>query len=337
MNLKKILSSFVIIGVIALLLVYLLFFKSNIKNEYTLYIPTGSTFNDVLKQLDRNKVLKNKATFVELAKKIGYAEKVKPGRYIIHKRYSNIELLRKLRNGNQDAVKIVLNNIATLEQLVDLLSDKLEPNKKLFHQAFTDKHLLDSLGLNEENVLTLFIANTYEFYWNISAEAFTYKMLKEYNKFWNDNRLRSAENLGLSPTEVTILASIVQKESTKYDEYDRIAGVYYNRLLKKMKLQADPTVLYAKQRLGKANRVYNKDTKIAHPYNTYYIDGLPPGPICMPEMKSIDLCLDLEHHDYIYFCAKVDFSGYHSFAKDWATHKINAKKFHDAMNAKNIR
>ncbi|MCB0513558.1 MAG: endolytic transglycosylase MltG, partial [Bacteroidetes bacterium] len=318
-------------------IVYFFVFKSNIKNEYTLYISTGSTFNDVLNKLERNKVLKNPKTFIELAKKVGYAEKVKPGRYIIHKRYSNLELLRKLRNGNQDAVKIVLNNIATLDQLIDLLSNKLEPNKKLFYQAFTDKHLLDSLGLNEENVLTLFIANTYEFYWNISAEAFTYKMLKEYNKFWNDNRLGSAENLGLSPTEITILASIIQKESTKYDEYGRIAGVYYNRLQKKMKLQADPTVLYAKQRLGKANRVYNKDTKIAHPYNTYFIEGLPPGPICMPEMKSIDLCLDLERHDYIYFCAKEDFSGYHSFAKDWETHKINAKKFHDAMNVKNIR
>lgn len=325
------------IGFVLLLILYVFILNNNIKNEGVLLIPTDATFNTVMDSLKKHDVLKNNKTFIEVAKKLDYPNSIKPGRYIIKSNTSNLSLLRKLKSGRQDAVKVVITNIATLDQLASKMAAYLEPNKKQFYKAFTNKHLLDSLQLNEDNVLTIFLANTYEMYWNTSADNFVQKMLKEYSKFWNNKRTNKAEDLGLSPTQITILASIVQKESNQYDEYSTIAGVYYNRLKSGMKLQADPTVLYAKQQLGSAQRVYNSDTKLKHPYNTYVVLGLPPGPICLPELKSIELCLDLEKHDYMFFCAKDDFSGYHSFAKDWATHQANAKKFHDALNQKNIK
>lgn len=334
---KKIIYFFVSLACISCIVLYFFIFKNNIKNDYTLYIPTNSTYQQVLNLLKKNDVLINLASFEKTAKQLDYPTLVKPGRYVLKKSMSNYDLVKKLRSGNQDALNITINNIKNLKHLCDRLGEKLEPNSSDFYNTFTQKNLLDSLQLNEENILTLFLANTYEFYWNTSTEAFLNKMIKEHQKFWTEKRVGKAEKLGLSTTEVTILASIVQKESTQYDEYSTIAGVYYNRLKKNMKLQADPTVLYAKQSLGLANRVYNRDTRIEHPYNTYYINGLPPGPICLPETKSIDLTLDLEDHNYIYFCAKEDFSGYHSFAEDWATHEANAKKFHQAMNERNIR
>lgn len=316
---------------------YLFIFRNNIKNDTTLYIPTNATYQQVLDSLEKNNVLINKSAFEKIAKQLDYPTLVKAGRYVLEKPMSNFELVKKLRSGNQDALKITINNVKNLTHLAAKLGAKLEPDSASFYQTFIQQNILDSLQLNQDNILTIFLANTYQFYWNTSTDEFLARMLKEYSRFWNDDRKNKAEKLGLSPTEVTILASIVQKESSKYDEYARIAGVYYNRLKKNMKLQADPTVLYAKQKLGLSNRVYNKDTKIEHPYNTYYVLGLPPGPICLPETKSIDLCLDLEHHDYIFFCAKDDFSGYHSFAADWATHEKNAEKFHQALNANNIK
>jgi UPF0755 protein len=329
-------SLFIAILVIAFIL-YFYIFNNNLKEDYTLYIPTNATYEQVLDSLEKNDVLKNITSFKSMSAKLDYPKLIKSGRYILQKPSNNYTLIRKLRSGNQDAVNITINNVKDIEHLAAKLDAKLEVDSMSFIKAFTNPKLLDSLHLNKENVLTIFIANTYQFYWNTDVQHFLYKMMKEYDKFWTSKRLNKAEKLNLSPTEVIILASIVQKESTKYDEYQRIAGVYYNRLQKNMKLQADPTVLYAKRSLGLANRVYNKDTRIEHPYNTYYILGLPPGPICLPETKSIDLCLDLELHNFIYFCAKEDFSGYHNFATDWATHEKNAQKFYKAMNEKNIR
>lgn len=334
---KKTIYSILVVVILSVSISYYIIFKNNIKNNTILYIPTHASYEQVLDSLVKNKTLADIKSFEKIVKQLKYSTNIKSGRYVLEKPMSNIAIVRKLRSGDQDAINITINNIKSIEHLTAKLGEKLEPSSTDFYTKFTDSQLLDSLNLNEDNVLTLFLANTYQFYWNTSAEFFLQKMLKEYQKFWNEKRTAKAKKLGLSITEVIILASIVQKESTKYDEYARIAGVYYNRLKINMKLQADPTVLYAKQSLGLANRVYNKDTKIEHPYNTYFIDGLPPGPICLPETKSIDLTLDLENHNYIYFCAKEDFSGYHNFAADWKTHEANAKKFHQAMNEKNIK
>jgi len=343
---KKKISIFLIIILclllIAFIFTYKLLFADNINDNQTqkqhlFFVHTGSSYNDVLLALKKQHLIKDMSTFKLLAEKLNYKQNVKPGRYAFDNSSGNLTILRKLRSGSQEPVKITFNNIQNKEQLAEKIAAQIEASKSEILQEFNNKQFLDSLQLTEDNFSTIFLANTYQFYWNTSTDEFLARMLKEYSRFWNDDRKNKAEKLGLSPTEVTILASIVQKESSKYDEYARIAGVYYNRLKKNMKLQADPTVLYAKQKLGLSNRVYNKDTKIEHPYNTYYVLGLPPGPICLPETKSIDLCLDLEHHDYIFFCAKDDFSGYHSFAADWATHEKNAEKFHQALNANNIK
>ncbi|MEZ5054908.1 MAG: endolytic transglycosylase MltG [Chitinophagales bacterium] len=203
-------------------------------------------------------------------------------------------------------------------------------------KEFNNPKLLDSLHLTEENFPTIFLSNTYEFYWNTTAAAFIERMLKEYTKFWNEDRREKANEIGLSPTNVTILASIIQKESSKYDEYPTIAGVYLNRLKIDMPLQADPTVLFALKKLGVSRRVLHGDLKIKSPYNTYINKGLPPGPICLPELKSIDETLNAEKHNYIYFCAKEDFSGYHNFAATWAEHQVNARKYQQALNESNI-
>ncbi|HNM32368.1 MAG TPA: endolytic transglycosylase MltG, partial [Chitinophagales bacterium] len=183
---------------------------------------------------------------------------------------------------------------------------------------------------------TIFLANTYEFYWNTSARQFIERMLKEYNKFWNSKRLTKAQAIGLTPTEVTILASIVQKESNQFEDYPIIAGVYLNRMKIGMPLQADPTVLFALNKLGISRRVTSGDLRINSPYNTYLNKGLPPGPICLPELKSIDKTLDADEHNYLYFCAREDFSGYSNFAATWEQHIINARRYQKALNDRNI-
>jgi UPF0755 protein len=281
--------------------------------------------------------LKNMKTFQWLANQLHYKDHVKPGKYIIPNSAGNLSLLRKLRAGRQDPVRITFNNIQGKEQLAEKISGKLEASKNNLLAEFNNRHFLDSLDLTEENFPTIFLSNTYEFYWNTTAKQFIAKMLKEYNKFWTAERKEKAQSLGMSPTDITILASIVQKESNHYDEYPIIAGVYINRLNRGMPLQADPTVMYALNKLGVQRRVYTGDLKIQSPYNTYINRGLPPGPICLPERKSIEQTLDAQNHNYMYFCAREDFSGYHAFAETWQQHLENARRYQKALNDHNIR
>ena len=194
---------------------------------------------------------------------------------------------------------------------------------------------LKAMGFDDEKFAALFIPNTYELYWNIDAEEFVGKMTKEYNLFWNDDRLKKAENIGLSPIEVSILASIVDKETSKVSEMPRIAGVYLNRINKKWLLQADPTLIFA---VGdfEIKRVLDIHKEVESPYNTYKYIGLPPGPICIPSIAAIDAVLNAESHNYFYFCAKEDLSGYHVFARNMKEHNRNAEKYRKALNKKKI-
>ncbi len=301
-----------------------------------LYIHTGYTYDSVLAVLQREKMLKNMKSFEWIADKMHYKEHVRAGRYILSNYAGTLMIVRKLRNGQQDPVRITFNNIQNKDQLADKISQKIEATKPELLREFNDPHFLDSLDLTEDNFPTIFLANTYEFYWNTSARQFIERMLKEYNKFWNEERVKKAQALGLSPTEITILASIIQKESTHYDEYPTIAGVYINRLHRSMPLQADPTIVFALNKLGEKRRVYKEDLKIQSPYNTYTNAGLPPGPICIPEMKSIDETLNAEDHNYLYFCARDDFSGYSVFAATWEEHLENARRYQKALNDRNI-
>jgi UPF0755 protein len=321
---------------------YKVLFADNIRNHATqasheLLIRTGSDYEDVVRQLKKQRILQNFKSFELISRRLHYNEHVKPGRYLIKNNMGNLRLVQLLRSGSQTPVRIVINNIQSKYQLAQKVSSQLECSRSELLIEFNDPHLLDSLKLTEDNFPTLFLSNTYEFYWNTSARQFIVRMMKEYNKFWNEDRRDNAAELGLDPTGATILASIVQKESNHYDEYPRIAGVYINRLKIGMALQADPTVMFALNKLGIKRRVYKADLRINSPYNTYLHTGLPPGPICLPELKSIDQVLNAEEHDYLYFCAKDDFSGYHAFAATWEEHLLNAKNYQKALNENHIR
>lgn len=342
---KKIGYFFLILFILAILgfiFSFKLLFADNVIDNpsgksHVFFIHTGSTYNNVLAALKEQHIIKNMETFKIVSKKLHYEEHIKPGRYIINNNSGNLFLVRKLRAGSQDPVKITFNNVQNKEELAERISAQIEANKDELLNAFNNPKFLDSLNLTEENFPTIFLANTYEFYWNTSAKQFIERMLKEYNKFWTEKRKAKAQAIGLSPTDVTILASIVQKESNQIDDYKIIAGVYLNRMKIGMPLQADPTVLFALKKLGVSRRVLNADLKINSPYNTYINKGLPPGPICLPELKSIDETLNAEDHNYLYFCAREDFSGYSVFASNWEQHLENARKYQKALDEHNIK
>ncbi len=342
---KKKITYFILILLIIAFFGFIFFFKllfaDNIDNhsskkEHVFYIHTGDSYSKVLKSLKEQHIIKDMESFKLVSSKLKYEERIKPGRYLIDNNTGNLQLIRKLRAGAQDPVKITFNNIQNKEQLAKRIAAQIEATETELLTEFNNQQFLDSLQLTEDNFPTIFLANTYEFYWNTSSKQFISRMLKEYNKFWTEKRKAKAQAIGLTPTEVIILASIVQKESTKYDEYPIISGVYLNRLKIGMPLQADPTVLHALKKLGISRRVLHADLKIQSPYNTYINKGLPPGPICLPELKSIDETLNAEEHNYLYFCAREDFSGYSNFAESWEQHLENARKYQKALNERNI-
>jgi UPF0755 protein len=249
---------------------------------------------------------------------------------------NNKELVLLLRSGKQTPVRLTLNNIRLKENLAGLVSGSLEIDSAEFLELILDDETMKPYGLDGENSLSLFIPNTYEFYWNTPAEKFLEKMGKEYNKFWNEQRRNQAKSIGLTPSKVSVLASIVEQETKQIDEKDEVAGVYMNRIRKGWKLEADPTLVFA---LGDftVRRVLNAYKQIDSPYNTYLYQGLPPGPICMPSVSSVDAVLNYTRHDFLFFCASVDSPGFHCFAKTYEQHKVNARKFQKELNKRNIR
>ena len=248
---------------------------------------------------------------------------------------SNVDLIRKLRSGNQEAVKLQFQNFRLLSDFAGYVGKQLECDSSALINKLDSIDLIRQYGFNEENIFCMFIPNTYELYWNTSAEKFIEKMNDQYKKFWNEERKSKAKKIGLSPIEVSILASIVDQEALVNAELKRIAGEYMNRINKGMKLEVDPTVIFA---IGDFNikRVLNKMLTFNSPYNTYKYTGLPPGPICMPSIAAIDAVLDYERHNYIYFCAKEDFSGYHNYASNLKDHQQNARKFQLALSKRGI-
>ncbi len=303
--------------------------------QYFLYIPTGSTYEDVLNILKKDKILVNVETFDWCAKRKNYSKHVYPGRYIIKKRMSNNHLINMLRAGLQKPVTLTFNNIRYLEQLASRISEQIEADSASIMKLFNNKDFLKEQGFNYATVIAMFIPNSYEFWWNTDALSFFMRMQKEYTKFWDNERLQKAKNMGLTPVEVTTLASIVGEETRKDDEKSKIAGVYMNRLEKGIRLQADPTIKYSLGNFN-INRVLTNQTDAESPYNTYKYAGLPPGPIRIPSIKTIDAVLDYEKHDYYYFCARDDFSGYHVFAKTLAQHNKNARLYQRALSRRKI-
>ena len=292
----------------------------------SLYIPTGADYQYVKNEITSLKVLKSKKAFDWLARKTNYDKNVHPGRYVLTNGMTNQQLINMLRMGHQTPVKIVFNNMRTVEQLAGRISEQIEADSASIIEAINNNPDIDA---------TTFIPNTYEFYWNTDADAFVDKMFNEYKVFWNESRLQKAKNKKLTQKEVSILASIVDKETTKTSEMPRIAGVYINRLNRHWPLQADPTLVFA---LGDFNirRVLDVHKNIDSPYNTYKYAGLPPGPICIPSIAAIDAVLNAEKHNYFYFCAKDDLSGYHVFAKNITEHNNNAERYRRALNKNKI-
>jgi UPF0755 protein len=304
------------------------------KDPY-LYIPTGAGFDEVVATLHEKQFILNKDSFTWLAEKMNYQKNVKPGRYLLTEKMSNRDLIRLLRSGKQTPVQVTFNNIRDKEKLAGIVSRQLEADSADIVKYLSDELFLSTLGANRYTALVLFIPNTYEFFWNTNARQFIERMKKEHDRFWSKERQAKAELLGLDRAQVSTLASIVQEESVKRDERSRIAGVYLNRLRVGMRLQADPTVKFA---VGDPTikRVLKKHLEANSPYNTYLNAGLPPGPICLPEIQSIDAVLNTEKHDYYYFCAKDDFSGYHNFARTLEQHNRNAQLYRQALNRNRI-
>ncbi len=303
--------------------------------NYSLYIYSNDDFETIKNKLYSDSLVINKKSFEWVAKKLDYPKYIKSGHYIIKDGMSNRHLLNMLRSGSQTPVKFTFNNIRTLEQLAARIDEQLELDSLAVLNAIKGNATLKEMGFDKENFAALFIPNTYELYWNIDANEFVEKMINEYNKFWNEERINKAKSLNITPIEASILASIVDKETTKVSEMPCIAGVYINRLKKNWALQADPTLVFA---IGdfEIKRVLDIHKEIESPYNTYKYIGLPPGPICIPSIAAIDAVLNAEKHKYFYFCANSDMSGYHVFARNMKEHNMNAEKYRKALNKRRI-
>lgn len=345
MYIKRILLGIVLFGLIGggifAYMIYGTFFTPNTSfnnEEAFIYIPSNASENDIIKQM--SPVLKDIDAFKSAAKRKGYLDNIKAGKYKVMKGMNNNEIVNSLRSGNLP-VKVSFNNQESVYDLAGRIAGQIEADSVSLVKVFTDIDFLKANGFNDDNLISPYIPNSYEFFWNTSATGFRDRMLTEYKRFWNESRLEKAKKIGLQPNEVIALASIVHKETAKVDERPTVAGVYLNRLRTRMLLQADPTVIYAiKKETGNFDtiikRVLYKDLEMNSPYNTYKYGGLPPGPIAMPDITAIDAVLNPKKHNYYYFVANVEKFGYHMFAENLAQHNRNKEQYIRWINAQKI-
>lgn len=312
-------------------------FGSNTWNEQTenLYVPKGTTYAELMGIIKDSKFLQDFDSFEWVANKKNLGAHVYAGRYEIRPGLSNNDLVNHLRSGRTKEVKVTFNYNTRLSDLAGKIAPQIQADSLELLQLFQDRSLIQRLGFQPETFISMFIPNTYQFNWATDANQFVERMQKEYNSFWNEDRLVKAKALDMTPQEVATLASIVQWETGKEEERFRIAGVYVNRLERGIKLDADPTLLFVINDPTR-RRVLNKDKELDSPYNTYKYAGLPPGPILLPQPQFVEAVLDYEQHDYLFFCAREDFSGYTNFAKTYEQHLVNARKYHRALNAKGV-
>ncbi len=325
-------------GVVILILVifvgYLLF-APNIfpvsEEKGFLCIPDSSTFKDVQKYLQRDARVLNFKTFNYAAHLMHYGDNIHPGRYQLKTAMNNFQLIRLLRSGRQTPVKLTFNNIRTKEQLAGRLGKQLMADSLNIMKVLNDTAFLSKYGLNPDNAIVLFIPNTYQIFWNVTAKKLVERMDKEYNKFWTPERRAKAAAIPLQLPEVSTLASIVEEETNNKKDQPMVAGLYINRLKVGMPLQADPTIKFA---LGdfSLKRILSGNLRVNSPYNTYRNLGLPPGPIRVASERGIDAVLNYNHHNYIYMCASETLNGEHKFAVTWKEHVANAKKYRQTLN-----
>ena len=342
MNKKKfilLISSLLIItGGVVVYNIYGKIYKPNVVKDGFIFIKTNSTLTDVENEV--SPFLKQVKSFAWVAKRKNYQESIKPGKYKITKGFSNNDIINVLRSGQQTPTLVVFNNQHSLEELSGRVAEQIEADSISILNAMTDVVFLEKNQFTLKSALGMYVPNSYEFYWNTTAEQFRDRMYLEYNRFWNEKRENEAKKLNLSRTKVIALASIVQKETAKISERPIVAGLYLNRLKRGWPLQADPTIIYAlKEKHGKdfmVKRVLKKDLKINSPYNTYKNKGIPPTLIAMPDISSIDAVLFSKKHNYFYMCASVEKIGYHEFANSLSQHNRNARKYQRWISDKGI-
>lgn len=307
--------------------------------EAYIFVPSDASYNDVKEQLEP--LLIDIDGFDALAKQKKYTSNIKAGKFAIRKGMNNNDIINSIRSRNIP-IKISFNNQNSIEALAGRISKQIEADSSALVTAMRDTSFLSDNGFNEATALGMYLPNSYEFFWNTNAEKFRDKMLSEYKRFWNDARIKKAQELNLSPNEVITLASIVHEESKKKDEQPRVAGVYLNRLRIGMPLQADPTLKFAAYQLPEykntvIRRVLNVHKTIDSPYNTYINKGLPPGLIAMPDLSAIQAVLNAEKHSYLYFAADAERFGYHKFAKTLSQHNNNARQYQRYLSSQGIR
>jgi UPF0755 protein len=301
-----------------------------------IYICPDKDFDHLCLQLQDSAACKNIHTFKQAAHLMKYPGSMKTGCYVINSGMNNLDLIRNLKRGHQYPVRITFNNIREKEGIADRLSEQLMIQADELNVLMNDASYCESLGFTPPTIKAMFIPNTYEVYWNISADNLLKRMKREYDAFWTESRKNKANRMDMSTIEVATLASIVEEESALPDEYPIIAGLYMNRLHKGMPLQADPTVKYALGNFA-LQRILNEHLEVESPYNTYLNNGLPPGPIRIPSIAGMDAVLNYKKHNYLYMCAKEDFSGRHNFEVTLADHNRNANRYRAALNQRKIR
>lgn len=346
MNKKKQLKRNIIAGILlfSLLIVgvggwgYRLVWAPNFMPQETVYIYIGKdkSFTDLCQQLQDSADCSRIGSFKQLAGILKYQANLRTGRYAVSPGMNNLQLLNDLRRGHQVATRLTFNNIRFKEDLAERLDEQLMLDRDELLSLLNDSAYCDSLGFTTETITSLFIPNTYEVYWNISADKLMQRMKREYTAFWTDARLEKAKAIGLAPAEVATLASIVEEETAASDEYPIVAGLYLNRLHRGIPLQADPTVKFAVGDFT-LQRILFEHLKVDSPYNTYKHAGLPPGPLRIPTIKGMDSVLNYMKHNYLYMCAKEDFSGRHNFAATLAEHNRNANRYRAELNRRKIR
>lgn len=345
MYIKRLLLIIVFLGLVGggtfAYMVYDTFFLPNTSfnnEEAYVYIPTEADFSEVKKRLEP--LVEDLEAFEAVARRKQYINNIKPGKYRILKGMNNNEMVNSLRIGNLP-VQVSFNNQENLALLAGRIADQIEADSLSLLMAMSDAEFLEENDFSEETAIGLYLPNSYELYWNTSAEQFRERMLREYQRFWSSERMEKAKALDLSPEQVISLASIVHKETSKVEERPRVAGVYLNRLKRNMLLQADPTVIFAiKKESGNYDtvikRVLYRDLALDSPFNTYRYPGIPPGPIAMPDISAIDAVLNAEEHDYLYFVADVEAFGYHKFAETLSEHNRNKVQYVRWLNRQNV-
>jgi len=346
MYFKKILLAIALIGlVVAAYFAYFVYTAMLSPNtaftndEACIYVSTGATYQQVREDLEP--LLKDIKTFDALASRKKYTSHIKAGKFCIKKDMTNNDIINSIRS-NSIPVRVSFNNQNTLEQLAGRIANQIEADSLSLVNSFEDNSFIEKNGFTDATILGMYLPNSYEFFWNTSAEGFRERMFKEYNKFWNSSRLEKAKQISMTRDQVMALASIVYEESKQHLEQPKIAGVYINRLKNKWPLDADPTIKFAAYQLPKykntiIRRVLNVHKKIDSPYNTYMYGGLPPGLITMPDISAIDAVLNYEKHNYFFFAADAKKPGYHKFAKTLSQHNQNAREYQRYLSQQGIR